>query len=524
MKKYLFLLICLAMTGLLSAQHCDSILNYMVDGYSLCPVYTLQLEDGNILSLAWQDTLNPSGLPNPCRLLFNKISRHGATIMGAVSIEQPDWTDILMARLRDDGNPLYAQYRNIYVHVLVDQEKSTSDLKITFFDDEVNFNEDMAVSVPLDDTIVDHFGYESACFLDSNNDIVFQYGIPTREEVVFVRFGLDGTLKQRTTYPYSVMHIYNHLTCEGWTVQGFRQSSESPIQYLIYGMPGPSQYFCLEDFKWFELDTSFNIVKTGIVSSSNPDQYPFVHNVRYHNGMVCLDDGNILVARSIRWDDNHQSTGIIKYDPEGNILKEMWTDSGEVPTSYGGIRWDTFNGIDLQNDDNGNVYCAFSCTMDSTNYIAVIKLDEDLNEIWEYYGMPNKQPYAYTLDADYGITLLDHGGVVVFGTNSWSTGPLYPQGLFMMLLDDENVGVSETINSFRPFMIYPNPVESQIHIHYSPDVTPRVVELYDLQGQLVRSQDNGLESVDMSELPSGAYTLRIVMNDGTSYSDKVVKQ
>lgn len=524
MKRHLLLLICLTMTGIIQAQHCDSILNYMVDGYSLCPVYTLQLEDGNVLSLAWQDTLAPSGLPKPRRVLFNKISRHGATIMDAVSMVQPVFTDILMARLHDDGNPLYAQYRNIYVHVLVDQANGTSDLNITFFDDEVNFNDDMAVTVPLDDTIVDHYSYESECFLDSNNDIVFQYGIPTREEVVFVRFGLDGTLKQRTTYPYSVMHIYNHMTCEGWTVQGFKQSSEAPIKYLIYGTNDPSNNFSQGDFKWFELDSSFNIVNANTITSSNPNQYPFIHNIRYHNGMVCLDDENILVARSIRWNDNLQATGIIKYDPEGNILKELWTDSGEVPTTYGGLRWDTFNGIDLQNDDNGNVYCAFACTMDSTNYMAMLKLDDDLNLIWEYYGMPNKQPYAYTLDADRGITILDHGGVVVFGTNSWSTGPLYPQGLFMMLLDDENMGVSETNHGFRPYFIYPNPVECQIHIHYSPDVTPKVVELYDIQGRLVRTQGYGLESIDLNELPSGTYTLRIVMEDGTVYFNQVVKQ
>jgi hypothetical protein len=67
-------------------------------------------------------------------------------------------------------------------------------------------------------------------------------------------------------------------------------------------------------------------------------------------------------------------------------------------------------------------------------------------------------------------------------------------------------------------------VDDQLHLEFSPDVQPQTVEIYDIQGRLVRSQGKGLESIDLSELPSGAFTLRIVMENGTSYSDKMVKQ
>ena len=76
----------------------------------------------------------------------------------------------------------------------------------------------------------------------------------------------------------------------------------------------------------------------------------------------------------------------------------------------------------------------------------------------------------------------------------------------------------------KPYAFFPNPVDDRLYMEFSPDITPSVVELYDIQGRLVRSQGKGLGSIDMSELPTGTYTLRIVMEDGTSYSDKVVKQ
>jgi len=64
----------------------------------------------------------------------------------------------------------------------------------------------------------------------------------------------------------------------------------------------------------------------------------------------------------------------------------------------------------------------------------------------------------------------------------------------------------------------------KIHINYSPDVQPKQIELYDLQGRLVGSQRSGLERIDMSRLPAGTYTLHVMMEDGETYSDKVLKE
>ena len=73
-------------------------------------------------------------------------------------------------------------------------------------------------------------------------------------------------------------------------------------------------------------------------------------------------------------------------------------------------------------------------------------------------------------------------------------------------------------------VVYPNPTQDQLLLQYSPDVEPKLVELYDLQGRLVRTQRNGLESIDMSQLPTGTYTMRVTLEDGKTFSDKVVKE
>jgi len=84
--------------------------------------------------------------------------------------------------------------------------------------------------------------------------------------------------------------------------------------------------------------------------------------------------------------------------------------------------------------------------------------------------------------------------------------------------------VAEAGIEVRPYMFYPNPAQDQLRLQYSPDVQPTRVELYDLQGRLVRSQGSAFETFDLGQLPAGTYTLRVTMEDGQVFSDKVVKE
>jgi len=86
------------------------------------------------------------------------------------------------------------------------------------------------------------------------------------------------------------------------------------------------------------------------------------------------------------------------------------------------------------------------------------------------------------------------------------------------------VGINESGIEVRPYAYYPNPARDQLHMEFSPDVQPIHVELYDLQGRLVRTQSKALGNIDMSQLPAGTYTMRVIMEDGMAYSDKVVKE
>ena len=121
------------------------------------------------------------------------------------------------------------------------------------------------------------------------------------------------------------------------------------------------------------------------------------------------------------------------------------------------------------------------------------------------------------------MILLEQGGVALLGVR-FPDMQTQQTGMFLVVLEDQYSETTEVSPMFKPYCFFPNPVDDLLHMEFSPDVQPQAVEIYDIKGRLVGTQNTGLENVDMSGLPTGTYTLRIVMEDGAAYSEKVVKQ
>ena len=92
------------------------------------------------------------------------------------------------------------------------------------------------------------------------------------------------------------------------------------------------------------------------------------------------------------------------------------------------------------------------------------------------------------------------------------------------ITDEGLTTVKDGSIAIRPYTYFPNPAQDLLHLQYSPDVKPTRVELYDMQGRLVRTQSKGLESIHMQGLAPGQYLMKVTLEDGKTYSDKVVKE
>jgi len=69
--------------------------------------------------------------------------------------------------------------------------------------------------------------------------------------------------------------------------------------------------------------------------------------------------------------------------------------------------------------------------------------------------------------------------------------------------------------------IYPNP--GSHHFLIQTELSRFTLQLYDLQGQLLLTQQNRKE-VDTEKLPSGCYIYRIIAENGMATSGKWVKK
>ena len=73
------------------------------------------------------------------------------------------------------------------------------------------------------------------------------------------------------------------------------------------------------------------------------------------------------------------------------------------------------------------------------------------------------------------------------------------------------------------FSVYPNPVKSTLNIHNSENISIKQLQIINVFGQMVYQTSN-IDSVDISNFPSGIYFLKIFDEQDNFYSVKFVKQ
>ena len=173
-------------------------------------------------------------------------------------------------------------------------------------------------------------------------------------------------------------------------------------------------------------------------------------------------------------------------------------------------------------------HCRYSQYRESEEYpntLTITKLTDDFEILWQRsYTVPD-----IYLEAHHLLPTIDDGclvtGSVTRGCNLPYSFGVREEWFALKLNADGTVGTDEDgLVVVRPYACYPNPTHDMLHLQYSPDVQPAHIEIYDLQGRLVSTQGKAFESIDMSQLPAETYTIRVTMEDGKTYTDKVMKE
>lgn len=85
---------------------------------------------------------------------------------------------------------------------------------------------------------------------------------------------------------------------------------------------------------------------------------------------------------------------------------------------------------------------------------------------------------------------------------------------------DENVEE----NACKPVTIYPNPSSGVINLSFAENTGCQLVEIYAIDGRLLKSQGSDFERVDISGLEPGIYIIKVRLADGVEFTEKIVKE
>ena len=137
---------------------------------------------------------------------------------------------------------------------------------------------------------------------------------------------------------------------------------------------------------------------------------------------------------------------------------------------------------------------------------------------------------------EFKVTAMDAGsdGVYVATLNDWKpkiwrdniqiySFPNYTEFYDMHVLSSDAVGEHAVTNDI---IIFPNPLTDNSNIKLSPDVQCQSVELYTLDGRLVKTCHGASQqtTINVENLNTGVYILKIRMADGKEFAERIVKE
>lgn len=214
-------------------------------------------------------------------------------------------------------------------------------------------------------------------------------------------------------------------------------------------------------------------------------------------------------------------------------------DSSSYSNAIGDYNNDGKIDIIVANDLDDNIFLWKNETVNSNNWLKVnlegVTSNKDgIGSVIEISINGNKQ-YRYTLCGEGYLSQNSNTEFFGLGTNTvvdyvkvtWLSGTvdvftnIAANQIVNILEGDETL--SQSSNTQSEFELYPNPTESIINVKSNSII--KSYELYDLLGNIYLKKDNysNLATIDLSDLSTGVYFVKVVDNDRESIH-RVIKK
>ena len=347
---------------------------------------------------------------------------------------------------------------------------------------------------------------------------------------LFVRFTSDGELlAQRETdlTPANTGHLIN---CSE------NMKSDRSFGMILYESNKGGDYY-------YEVDSAFNLTRTGkltqltIRETIDPGlnildttyYYTLEGSVENLNDSLALitSPGMFLKHLGGKHGMFHY---IASLDDSLNVLNAgIWDIATEVNNNN---QWRRIPARDIAISvtDDAIFHCGVmgisshshnpSVSNIAPSTITLSKFDKELNLQWRrYYGGDGS---FYDVNV---IKATEDGGCIMTGVYNKDM-QVYDLLSYVLKVDENGYdAIGENAESIaRPYFCYPNPAKDNVYIEFSPDVNCQSVEIYTLDGRLLKSQNNNFDKINIANLTPGLYLIKLRMSDGSEFTERIVKE
>ena len=103
---------------------------------------------------------------------------------------------------------------------------------------------------------------------------------------------------------------------------------------------------------------------------------------------------------------------------------------------------------------------------------------------------------------------------------AYCTIPNYPLRVGQKSFDDTSI--NDTSES-KDYVLFPSPAKDRLSLRFEDNAFGNEIKIYGIDGRLLKTQNSDFDNIDISDLPSGIYVMKIMSGNGVTSTEKFVK-
>ncbi len=344
---------------------------------------------------------------------------------------------------------------------------------------------------------------------------------------LFARFTADGELLAQTEFDLTSSGVGRLINCSA------NMRSDRSFGMILYESDNGGDHY-------YEVDSAFNLTRIGkLAQLTLRETVDTTYRYALEGFVENLNDSVAMITSTGRFIKHlGGKSGYFHYltslDDSLNVLNtDIWDIATDVngSNSYQSKRFPARD-IAISITDDAIFHCGVmgindhshnsSVSSIAPSTITLSKFDKELNLQWRrYYG----GDHFYDVDV---VQATEDGGCIMTGVYNEDIN-VYDLLSYVLKVDGNGYdAIGENVESIaKPYFCYPNPAKDIVYIEFSPDVDCQSVEIYTLDGRMVETchgaslQNN---AIDISNLNSGVYIMKIRMADGKEFTERIIKE